>query len=207
MHTNMSWDSRDFCFQPRESIMEYTPDEKLRDHFLGWQCRIRQMAMRQDEGRPAPAMRPRVLTRDGQEISPAVTVLLVPREPEESTAFFRFQAQRTNDPRQVYEKSLQYLQATHYQHPKGFSDELTALFNTGSRLAERLLSSGDCLLAFAQFSQSYRMFCAVRAIDPQEPAYEATYWHNRMFNPALPGAVTILGFQPDWGSTQADPPL
>lgn len=187
--------------------MDHTPDEKLRDHFLGWQCRIRQIAMRKEEGRPSSGMRPRALLRDGTEVSPGVTVLLVPREPAESTTFFRFQAQQTNDPRQIYEKGLKYLQATHYQPAKAFSDELTALFNTGSPTAEKLLAAGECLLVFEQFSQSYRMFCRVRALDAQDSAFAATYWHNRMFNPSMPGTVTILGFKPDWGSAQADPPV
>jgi hypothetical protein len=189
----------------RDSLMKHTPDEKLRDHFLGWQCRIRQIAMRQDEGRPSSGMRPKVFTRDGQELSSGVIVVLVPRDPEQSTTFFRFQAQRTHDPRQTYEKGLEYLQATHFQHPKSFSDEITALFVPKSALADRLLEAGECLLAFEQFSQSYRMFCKVRALDPQEPAFEATFWHNRLFNPNLPGEVAILGFQPDWHSAQADP--
>ena len=40
----------------------------LRDHFLAWQCRIRQIAMRQDGGRPSPGMRPRVLDAIGPRI-------------------------------------------------------------------------------------------------------------------------------------------
>jgi hypothetical protein len=52
--------------------------QKLRDDFLGWQCRIRQIAMRQDSGRPSPGMRPRVLDTAGREIAPALTVLIVP---------------------------------------------------------------------------------------------------------------------------------
>ncbi len=38
----------------------------IRDHFLAWQCRIRQMAMREQGGRPSPGMRPRVLTVAGR---------------------------------------------------------------------------------------------------------------------------------------------
>jgi len=100
---------------------------------------------------------------------------------------------------------LEYLRATHFQHPTRFSDELTALFNIGSALAGKLDEAGDCLLVFAQFSQIYRMFCSVRALDPNERAFEATYWHNRIFNSALPAAVTVLAFRPDWSSAQADP--
>ena len=92
--------------------------DALRDHFLGWQCRIRQIAMRQDGGRPSPGMRPRVLTTAGRELSPALTVLIVPKEPEESTAFFRFQVQKSRDPRDIYERGLAFLQADYFQQPK-----------------------------------------------------------------------------------------
>ena len=185
--------------------MENKSDEGLRDHFLGWQCRIRQIAMRKDEGRPSAGMRPRILTRDGRELSPATTVLIVPREPGESTAFFRFQARKTHDSKQIYEKGLDYLRSAHFQHPRSFSDELTALFNTGAALAESLLAAGDCRLEFDQFSQRYRMICAVRALAPDDPAFEATYWHNRIFNPAMPAEVTVLALRPDWTSARADP--
>ncbi len=70
----------------------------LRDDFLAWQCRIRQIAMRQDGGRPSPGMRPRVRDRSGRELSPALTVLIVPRDPAESTDFFRFQVMKTARP-------------------------------------------------------------------------------------------------------------
>ncbi|HEX2449141.1 MAG TPA: hypothetical protein VHK26_13360 [Methyloceanibacter sp.] len=62
----------------------------LRDDFLAWQCRIRQIAMRH-AGRPSSGMRSRVLDATGRELSPALTVLIVPRDPAESTDFFRFQ--------------------------------------------------------------------------------------------------------------------
>ncbi len=150
-------------------------------------------------------MRPRVLAHDGRVVSSAMTVLLVPSAPEESTGFFRFQAQKTRDPKQIYEKGLEYLQSTHFQHPKSFSDELTALFNTGSTLAKDLLAVGGCVLEFDQFNQRYRLPCGVRSLAPSDPAFEATYWHNRLFNPAVPGAVTILGLRPDWDSAEAEP--
>ena len=53
-----------------------------------------------------------------------LTVLIVPLAPEESTTFFRFNVQRSNDPRIVYEKGLQYLQSTYFQKPDLFSDAL-----------------------------------------------------------------------------------
>jgi hypothetical protein len=99
----------------------------VRERFLYWQCRLRQIAMREDGGRPSPGMQPRLLDSFGAEIAPALTVLLVPDEPEESTAFFRFQVQKSADPRDVYERGLAFLRADHFQEPGSFSGRLAAV--------------------------------------------------------------------------------
>ena len=126
-------------------------------------------------------------------------MLLVPKEPEESTAFFRFQVQKSPDPREIYEKGLAFLQAEYFQQPKEFSDRLTAVLPAGSALAAALLSEGD-------------VRARVRPVPPVLPAAlrglragrrairlrEASLWHNRMFNPALPDDVRVLAFRPDW---------
>ena len=77
--------------------MRAISDRKLRDHFLGWQCRIRQISARDYGGQPMPGMRARVSGRKGEVMLPAMTMLLVPEEPSVSTAFFRFQVQKTNE--------------------------------------------------------------------------------------------------------------
>ena len=82
---------------------------------------------------------------------------------------------------------------------------MTALFGNGSDIVTALLASGECILEFAQFSQSYRMLCSVSALEPADSAYQATLWHNKIFNPSIPGDVHIIGFQPNWASAQADP--
>jgi hypothetical protein len=177
-----------------------------RDHFLGWQCRIRQIAMRREGGRPSPGMRPRVLAFDGSELAPAITVLLILKEPAESTAFFRFQVQKSHDPRDVYERGLAFLQADFYQQPKLFSDRLTAVFPEDADIAGRLAANGECILEFEQFSQHFRLPSAVEALSAGHPAREASIWHNRVFNPELPDSAIVLRFAPDWESASADPP-
>ena len=107
--------------------MTQTKAKNLRDTFLAWQCRIRQIAMREHGGRPSPGMRPRLLDRRGRELAAALTVLLLPRDFSESTAFFRFQVMRSADPRDVYERALGYLQADFFQQPEQFSDLLLAV--------------------------------------------------------------------------------
>ncbi len=74
--------------------MKRISNSALKMSFLGWQCRIRQMAMRDHGCAPMPAMRPSVSSRKGEMLVPEMTILLVPLVPEESTAFFRFQVQK-----------------------------------------------------------------------------------------------------------------
>ena len=179
----------------------------LRDHFLGWQCRLRQMAVRQAGGQPTSGMRP-ALVLAGQDGAPIhVTVLIVRRAPEETTAEFRHLVRRTHDPAERYKNALKHLAATYYQYPQAFSDELTALFGPRSDLVDRLLRDGRCSLRFEQYNQRYDLSCAVRALDVAEPAYQATFWHNCLFNPEIPAGCRILGFQPDWARAGADPPI
>jgi hypothetical protein len=179
----------------------------IRDRFLAWQCRIRQIAMREQGGRPSPAMRPRLLDAAGREIVPALTVLLLPREPAESTALFRFQVMRSADPRDVYENALRFLQADYFQRPETFSDRLIAVLPEESSIAATLRSRAKCSLEFEQFGQLYRLPCTTRLLKPRDPARDAAIWHNRLFNPALPETVHVVAFQPDWASARSQKTL
>lgn len=175
----------------------------MREAFIGWQCRIRQHAMRVHGGRPSPAMRPRVLDAQGREIAAAVTVLLIEENPADSTAQFRHMLRRTHDPAARLDAAVRLLSASHYQTSKGFSDRMTALFSHQSAIAAALLEDGECRLEFDQFSQRYSLPCAVCALAEDDPAFQASYWHNALFNPALPGSVQILAFTPDWDKAVA----
>jgi hypothetical protein len=177
----------------------------LRDHFLGWQCRIRQRAIREDAGRPSPGMRPQVLDAAGAELADRVNLLIVEAEPEESTSLFRFTCQKTNDPQARYDEALRFLSSAYFQHPGNFSDHLTATFATDSALAGRLTSLGRCRLAFEQFGQRYDLPCAVSELASDHPRYEATFWHNKLFNAALPAGVRVLCFAPSWDWAEAEP--
>jgi len=178
----------------------------LRESFFEWQCRLRQIAARREGGRPSPGMRPQLLAADGREIAAAVTVLIVPREPEESTDFFRHQLRRSRDPRLVYESGLAYLQATHYQGPGGFAEEMTALFPAESPTARALLADGRCLMRFAQYGQSYALPAAVARLAPESALWQHTFWHNSIFNPRIPRDALVLAFAPDWAEVAAEPP-
>ena len=185
--------------------MRAISDRKLRDHFLGWQCRVRQMSARDYGGQPMPAMRPRVSSRKGEMMLSAMTVLLVPEEPSVSTAFFRFQAQKTNEAQRARDAGINYLAGDFYQLPELFSDELTAVFGAGSETAAMLVKAKEVLLDFEQFSQSFRMFCAVRRLPARSPARQASLWQSRLFNPNLPNDAVVLGLKPDWKNAAAEP--
>ena len=170
----------------------------LRDEFLGWQCRIRQLSARQAGGRPMAGMRPRVLSPRGDELAPGITLLIVEDDPAESTALFRHQYLKTNDPIERYEKIVEILAASFFQHPTDFSDVMTALFGPDSAVAAGLLNHGGGILEFEQYAQAYRLPCRVAELATNDAFFQATYWHNRLFNPNLPPGVRILSFTPDW---------
>lgn len=177
----------------------------LRRHFLGWQCRLRQLAVREGEGRPSAGMRPGIHRRGGDEALAEVTVLIVQRDPFVITTEFQHLCRKTQDPRERFKNALKLLSASYYQYPEDFSDRLTALYAPGSDTAESLKQAGHCDLRFEQFNQRYRLPCEIFELPEQDPAYQATFWHNRLFNPNIPGGARVLTFQPDWAEAEADP--
>ncbi|HVR68915.1 MAG TPA: hypothetical protein VMT98_19875 [Verrucomicrobiae bacterium] len=183
---------------PHNVVLTQQAAQLLRKEFIGWQCRLRQLAMRQGGGRPTSGMQPRVLSLRGEEIAPRVTVLLNELEPDHSISQFKFQYQRTQDPIERYDKILETLSGSYFQQPGNFSDVMTGLFGPDSAIAGMLLNQGRCVLEFEQFTQAYRLTCAVRELAESQPWHQATYWHNRMFNPNMHDGIRILAFTPDW---------
>ena len=207
-------------------------DEKLRDRFLRWQCRVRQIAMRRHGGRPTSGMTPlafpspastraaeSALGREssldsglvpgsapgGGPVARIVTVLC--KRPEHSaTMELRHLARRTHDPAERRAAALELLAERFYQAPRELSDTLTASFPPASETAAKLLAGRECRLDFEQFRQRFRVHCAVRRLSEHDPLREATFWHNLLFNPRLPADCIILGFVPDWGRSDSDPP-
>ena len=178
-------------------------NDELRGRFLRWQCRIRQIAMRRDGGRPASGMTPVVRVSD-EPFARIVTVLS--KRPEHSvTMELRHLARRTQDPAERRENALRLFAERHYQAATEFSDTLTASFAPDSQVASGLVEARECRLDFEQFGQRFRLHCAVRRLSEHNPLREATFWHNLLFNPRLPADCIILGFEPDWGRSEAEP--
>ena len=184
--------------KPDNVVLTGPAARALASEFIGWQCRLRQLAARQDGGRPSAGMRPRLLTPDGEELSPGVVTLIVESEPEDSTQQFRYQYLQTHDPNERYDKILETLQGRYFQEPARFADVLTALFGPGAALAERLVADGRCVLEFEQYRQGYRVPCGIAQLKAAHPRHQATVWHNRLFNPNVPAGAVVLAFTPDW---------
>lgn len=187
-----------------DAVRQGEGQESLRRAFLGWQCRIRQIAVRDGDGRPTPGMRPE-LALGARRIGP-ITVILNKLDEAANTSQLRFLAKKTEDPAERYTAALRYLAATYYQRWESFSDQVTAVFALADDLPRRLAGRNDCTLSFAQFNQRWRLPCAAERLDPASDQYQATYWHNALFNPQLPGTVQIVGFSPDWRLAEASPP-
>ncbi len=175
-----------------------TAASKLRDEFIGWQCKLRRQAMRGAGGRPSEGMRPRVLDAAGDLIAGALTVLLVRTDSATTAKSFEFQFKCTHDPLDRYEKAVTFLSADYYQHPANFTGVMTALVGAGTSTLQGLLDNRQCVLVFHQFSQGYRMPCAVQILASEDSLFKATYWHNAMFNANLPPDVAVVAFVPDW---------
>lgn len=175
----------------------------LMHHFVGWQCRLRQLAAREGDGRPTAGMRPEV-EAGGRELG-RITVVLNRLPGHALLAELRFAVQRTPEPLERWEAAMRLFQGTYFQQPRQFDDELTALFAPDSKVAATILESGHCILRFAQFSQRYTLPCTARRLERGEPLFEATWWHNALFNPRLPPEPAILAFKPDWGVAEAEP--
>ncbi len=184
---------------PDNVVLTESASKALCREFIGWQCRLRQLAARQNGARPSSGMRPRVVdVARGEELSPGIVTLIVECEPQHSTELFRYQYLKTHDPNERFDKVLEILQGSYFQEPARFSDLMTALFGPGSTLAALLAAQGRCILDFEQYTQGYRIPCSVARLARGHAFHQATYWHNRLFNPNLPAGVEILSFRPDW---------
>jgi hypothetical protein len=143
-------------------------------------------------------MRPRATREDRSLIASGITVLIVEKDPGASADAFRHVVRRTHDPSERYQAGLRALSSTYYQDPENFSDVLTALFSAGSETAAILVREGRCVLDFQQGDRNVRLPCGIEELREEDPAYQVTFWHNRLFNPAPPPAIRVLAFYPDW---------
>ena len=177
----------------------------IQNYFIGWQCRVRELALRSEEGRPNGGMRPQIILKNGKVVFSAATLLIIPDQPDQSIRQFRFMALKTQDPKERYTKALQLLAARFYQNAEDFSGAMSGIFSRTSEEVKALVKHQYCVMEFDYQQQTFKIPCHVSASPKNEPVYEFTYWHNYLFNPNLSPEVTVLHFKPDWSKTVSDP--
>ncbi|HSF93520.1 MAG TPA: hypothetical protein VLA52_00720 [Thermohalobaculum sp.] len=177
----------------------------LRESFLRWQCRVRQMMMRDEQGRPGDPIMP-ALTLAGEDGPMGHIITVMSKSPQYSqTPEMRHMVRKTMDPAQRRQSALTFFSEYYYQRADEFSDILTATFPPGSPGAAAIRAAGQVTLGFVAYGQRYDLACRVWTLAEHNPLHQATYWHNLLFNPNLPTDTIILGFEPDWAHSSADP--
>ncbi|MBX2839430.1 MAG: hypothetical protein KTR35_21420 [Gammaproteobacteria bacterium] len=182
-------------------------NQKLLESFLRWQCRVRQMAMRDNEGRPDDAITPALTLAGETEPMGHIITVMSKWGAYSKTPEIKHISKRTNDPAQRREKALQFFSETYYQQSREFSDTLTATFPPDSPGATKLVEAGECTLSFEAYSQRFDLVCAIKLMPDTDPLYQATWWHNLLFNPSLDPQTIVLGFEPDWDRSSSEPPF
>lgn len=179
-------------------------ESPLRTAFLKWQCRVRQMAMRDNLGRPDDSIMPALYLMDADEPMGQIITLLNKLPEYSVTPELLHIANKTNDPAQWRDQAMRFFSATYYQKAAEFSDVLTATFQPASPSAATLRDAGKVRLRFDAFAQVFDLCCKVRYLDSDDPLRQSTMAHNRLFNPTLPPDTIVLGFIPDWSDSTAD---
>lgn len=177
----------------------------LRDAFLRWQCRVRLIMMRENMGRPDDAIMPFV-TPQGADAPMGKIITVMSKLPQYSIVpEMQHMVKQTYDPAQRRDKAMQYFSESYYQKGRQFSDILTSTFVPGSKGAQAIRAAERCTLKFEIYSQIYELDCKVWTLSKTNALYQATWWHNHLFNPDMSDDAIILGFEPDWNKSRADP--
>ena len=180
-------------------------DAPLRKAFLKWQCRVRQLAMRDNHGRPDDAITPALyLPCEDAPMGHVITILN--KAPGYSlTPELNHMIAKTNDPAQRRDQALKFFSATYYQKAAEFSDILTATFPPASPGAATIREAGSVRLVFEAYAQVFDLRARVWRLAGHNPLHQATMAHNMLFNPALPPDTEVLGFEPDWDASTSTP--
>ena len=96
--------------------------------FMKWQCQIRQMSIRQMEGKPDSAIMPSLILSESKENLGKIITLINKSTDYDVTPEMKHMAKKTNDSAQVRQDALKFFAEAYYQKPATFSDILTATF-------------------------------------------------------------------------------
>jgi len=179
-------------------------DHPLRQTFMKWQCRVRQLNMREGEGRPDDATMPAVYLNGADEALGHIITVMNKAPSYSVTPEFQHMAKKTHDPAQRRSDAMKFLSSTYYQKANEFSDVLTATFPPKSDGALKIRRAETCRLVFEAYSQRFDLACKVWKLAQHNSLYQATMAHNSLFNPAIPPGTVVLGFEPDWGVSHAE---
>ena len=182
-------------------------DHPLRNGFLKWQTRVRQIAMRDSDGRPDDAITPELWLPGADEAMGHIITVLNKSPGYSLVPEMTHMAARTNDPAERRQKAIEFFSSTYYQKHKEFSDILTSTFPPESPGAAAIRAAGTCVLKFDAYNQQFDLQCKVWRLAAHNPLYQATIAHNALFNPSLPPGTEVLGFEPDWAASKSDPVL
>ena len=148
------------------------------------------------------------LTLAGEAAPMGHIITVMSKAPAHSkTPEMRHMATKTQDPAQIREGALKFFSEFYYQKAAEFSDVLTATFPPDSVGAKQIRRAERVCLTFEAYGQRFDLDCRVWKLTAKNPLWQSTYWHNRLFNPGLPETTVILGFEPDWGASHADPEI
>ena len=164
--------------------------------FIAWQCRLRKQCVRELGGQPSAGMSAGVYSIAGGDEQSRMSFLIVRKDSGPRTDEFRHIVRKTLDSSEWVKNGLRILAELHYHETDQFENRITALFSLDSTLADALLEAGRCHLKFAEKSVDYDFDFDVESLPDENQLFQATYWHNRLFNPTLPGQVRILAFTP-----------
>ena len=175
--------------------------------FLRWQCRVRQIAMRENGGRPDSSITPALILSGAK--SPLVRlVTVISKLPDYSkVSEMRHMVKSTHDPAQRRGEAVEFFSGGYFQAASEFSDILTATFSPESKQVEEIISNINCLLVFEKYGQRFDVFCMASLLSFEHPYFQATWWHNMLFNSRLHPKTVILGFQPQWAKSSAHPKI
>ncbi len=148
-------------------------------------------------------MRPRIVM-DKNTLPGRIITLITKAPPENITAQFRHIVKKNHEPLERWEEAIRLLSGTYYQDPKDFANEITALFGPGSGIYAKLVATKTCTLIFEQNNQRFQIPVEIHKLPIKHPQYQFTFWHNSLFNPALPGESRVLAFNPDWSNAKSE---
>ena len=166
--------------------------------FLGWQCRCRQMMMRDNEGKPTDAVMPEVTLAGATEPLGHIITIMSKSPAYSLTPELTHMAKKTHETAKWREEAMKFFSATYYQKAHEFSDILTSTFPPGSQGAAKLRTAKAATLSFEAYGERWDLTCTIHKLSRRNPLYLATMAHNRLFNPTISPDTEVLGFEPDW---------